>query len=450
MSVVEGVLESLLSLKPKTSTNKTTKDKEVNFLEELLKSAKENPKIPNTLLQTTDTKKTDIKEIKLPKKEVKSNQQELQNQLPQITQDELLKTLNTIPQLQNASKEEKLEFTKKIVESKIKLQNITLSDKEIKEFKEIKSFKELISFANKKNLNIQKIVIQYSKNPTKSTQIKTPKPKIIPLNTKTQIKTPQSPTTKNQNQKQPIKSQPKSNSHILSNLLQKSNQPKATKINSPKINTQNQIKTDSKNTPKNTTKTTPKLNSDNLKTSSEAILNQNNKQSLQHQINKNHITKENTQHTQNSTKESQPDIIQNQTQHINIINELKTNIKKAKETIKHFATSLQKSIEDYKPPISKISIEMNPKEIGKVEVTLIHRGDNLQIQINSNNTAINLLNTHQQELKQNLINMGYNEVNMSFNSNSQNQQQKHNNQNQQKKYTQEDEELIIEIPYQYA
>jgi flagellar hook-length control protein FliK len=87
-----------------------------------------------------------------------------------------------------------------------------------------------------------------------------------------------------------------------------------------------------------------------------------------------------------------------------------------------------------------------------VDITIIQRGDNLQININSNNQAINFFHTHQIELKNALVNMGYSGIDMSFNSNQ-------NKENQQKKaYKQyslntNDEnydELIIEIPYTYA
>jgi flagellar hook-length control protein FliK len=130
---------------------------------------------------------------------------------------------------------------------------------------------------------------------------------------------------------------------------------------------------------------------------------------------------------------------------------LKTNILKAKESLKHFTSNLKEAVENYKPPVSKLSMELHPKELGKIEVTLVHRGDNLQIQINSNNTAISFFHSTQQELRQNLINMGFTDVNMSFN---QNQQQGNKEYRQHQKFSknenEEYDEMIIEIPYQYA
>lgn len=141
----------------------------------------------------------------------------------------------------------------------------------------------------------------------------------------------------------------------------------------------------------------------------------------------------------------------------NLINNINPNIEikhkviQAKESIKHFSNNLKEAIENYKPPISKLSMELHPKELGKVEVTIIHRGDNLQININSNNQAVNFFHTHQTELKNALVNMGYSGIDMNFHSNQ-------NKENQEKKaYKQyssnkndDYDELIIEIPYTYA
>jgi len=116
-----------------------------------------------------------------------------------------------------------------------------------------------------------------------------------------------------------------------------------------------------------------------------------------------------------------------------------------KKSITHLSSSLNEAIKEYKPPISKISIEMNPKELGKIEVTLIHRGENLEVKITSNtNNTLNFIQANQNELKQNLINMGYTNINMSFNSNSQQQRQQH--QQKYKQHQEELEEIVLEIP----
>ena len=131
---------------------------------------------------------------------------------------------------------------------------------------------------------------------------------------------------------------------------------------------------------------------------------------------------------------------------------VKQNIISAKQTLKHFASSLKEAVENYKPPVSKLTLELHPKDLGKVEVTIKQRGDNLNVQINTNNTpTINFFTSSQQELKNSLVNMGFTNINMSFNANQDNQQQK--NQTQQKyskNNNNEDEELIIDFSYKYA
>jgi len=130
----------------------------------------------------------------------------------------------------------------------------------------------------------------------------------------------------------------------------------------------------------------------------------------------------------------------------NPVIELKQNILKAKETIKNFSDKLKEAITNYKPPITKIDIDLHPKELGKIALTITKKGKNLKININSNNNAINIFNIHQNELKQQLNNIGFNEINMSFNSNNQKQNENKNQSKQYKKYEEDEEELIIEIP----
>ena len=95
---------------------------------------------------------------------------------------------------------------------------------------------------------------------------------------------------------------------------------------------------------------------------------------------------------------------------------------------------------------------MNPKEIGKVEVTLKQRGNDLHIQINTNNSnTINFFTTQQQEIKNSLVNMGFTNINMSFNSNSDRKNQKEKSYTPHKiENSNQEEELIIDLTYKYA
>ena len=102
---------------------------------------------------------------------------------------------------------------------------------------------------------------------------------------------------------------------------------------------------------------------------------------------------------------------------------LKREILDAKATVRHFARTLQEQVENYKPPFSRMQLSLDPKELGSVEVTLVSRGNQLHIQLHSNPTAIGVMATQGQELKQQLVNMGFTDVQMQFNMNQQRQQQ---------------------------
>ncbi|WP_286336063.1 flagellar hook-length control protein FliK [Hydrogenimonas cancrithermarum] len=102
---------------------------------------------------------------------------------------------------------------------------------------------------------------------------------------------------------------------------------------------------------------------------------------------------------------------------------LNQKIADAKTTIRHFAQNLQREVENYKPPFTRMQLTLDPKDLGSVEVTLISRGNNLHIQVNSNPTAIGIMATQGQELKNQLVSMGFTDVQMQFNMNQQQQHQ---------------------------
>jgi flagellar hook-length control protein FliK len=67
---------------------------------------------------------------------------------------------------------------------------------------------------------------------------------------------------------------------------------------------------------------------------------------------------------------------------------------------------------------------LNPAKLGEVEVTLIQRGSNVHININSNNTALTLLAQNVNELKTQLANNGVVNTSMQFStSHGEHQQQ---------------------------
>lgn len=85
-----------------------------------------------------------------------------------------------------------------------------------------------------------------------------------------------------------------------------------------------------------------------------------------------------------------------------------------KETLQHFSQDLKEAMANYKAPITKLSITLNPSNLGEVEVTLVQRGSNLHINFNSNTNAMNLFIQHQIEFKNSLVNMGFTGLEMNF------------------------------------
>ncbi|TQR31312.1 flagellar hook-length control protein FliK [Campylobacter sp. MIT 99-7217] len=98
-------------------------------------------------------------------------------------------------------------------------------------------------------------------------------------------------------------------------------------------------------------------------------------------------------------------------------NEIKANVN-VKETFQSFASDLKEQMQNYKAPITRLNITLNPSNLGEVEVTLVQRGNNLHINFNSNTNAMNLFLQNQAEFKNSLVNMGFTGLEMNFSDQS--------------------------------
>lgn len=136
------------------------------------------------------------------------------------------------------------------------------------------------------------------------------------------------------------------------------------------------------------------------------------------------------------------------------INEVKYKSINATQTLNHFSSSLQEAIKEYKPPISKLSIELNPENLGKVDVTIAQRGNSIQVSMNTAQSNVALFMQNQADFKAALSNIGFSDVDMSFNSNQKEQQNRQ--QQAAKTYDSHQEEAINDIEitatlsYEYA
>ncbi|EAL8903036.1 flagellar hook-length control protein FliK [Campylobacter upsaliensis] len=153
----------------------------------------------------------------------------------------------------------------------------------------------------------------------------------------------------------------------------------------------------------------------------EAVLNATLGKDVAKETNKELFTKENGENTAN-TEKSGIDDLNNLVKDLSRVNQ-NQKIISPKETLQYFSKDLKEAMEQYKAPITKLSITLNPSNLGEVEVTLVQRGANLHINFNSNHNAMNLFLQHQAEFKNSLVNMGFTGLEMNFSDQGKKEQQ---------------------------
>ncbi len=125
--------------------------------------------------------------------------------------------------------------------------------------------------------------------------------------------------------------------------------------------------------------------------------------------------KEKTKETSNSTQNAQNAQASDKTSENKSVT--------PKETIKHFTQQLKQEIQEYKPPMSKISMDLFPRELGKVEVVIQKVGKNLKVSVISHNNSLQTFLDNQQDLKNSLNALGFEGVDLSFSQDSSKEQQ---------------------------
>ncbi len=168
-----------------------------------------------------------------------------------------------------------------------------------------------------------------------------------------------------------------------------------------------------------------KLNFENLN-KTQVVQNKENNANFNNNTNKETFTQEQTKtHSENIDKNSL-DELNSLVKDLNKVTQNNTRNITPKETLQYFSQDLKEAVDQYKAPITKLSINLNPNNLGEVEVTLIQRGNNLHINFNSNTNAMNLFIQNQAEFKNSLVNMGFTGLEMNFSDQGKREQ----NQNQ--------------------
>ena len=98
-----------------------------------------------------------------------------------------------------------------------------------------------------------------------------------------------------------------------------------------------------------------------------------------------------------------------------------------RETFSSFAADFKEKLENYKPPFMRIQLALNPKGLGEVEVVIVNRGNNLQVNISSNANTMSLFTQNQAEFKNSLVNMGFSNLDMNFSNQKENKEQQQSN-----------------------
>ncbi len=120
-----------------------------------------------------------------------------------------------------------------------------------------------------------------------------------------------------------------------------------------------------------------------------------------------------------------------------------------KETLSNFSSTLKEQVQNYKAPITRFNITLNPLNLGEVEITMVNRGNNLHVNFNSTTATMNLFLQNQAEFKNSLVNMGFTELEMNFSDQNQRQDKKEqaknkysSNQNDESENTQAEQSLL--------
>ncbi|OEV48494.1 flagellar hook-length control protein [Campylobacter jejuni] len=168
-----------------------------------------------------------------------------------------------------------------------------------------------------------------------------------------------------------------------------------------------------------------KLNFENLN-KTQAVQNKENNANFNNNTNKETFAQEQTKtHSENVDKNNLDDL-NSLVKDLSKVTQNNARNITPKETLQYFSQDLKEAVDQYKAPITKLSITLNPNNLGEVEVTLIQRGNNLHINFNSNTNAMNLFIQNQVEFKNSLVNMGFTGLEMNFSDQGKREQ----NQNQ--------------------
>lgn len=312
------------------------------------------------------------------------------------------------------------ESTKLISKFDDKLKSILQNETVLEEFKNAKDIKDVLDLSKKYNLGLEDIKITSQDVKKLENTFPTLAKKGFFKQTNTQIS---SETILKNSNKQTKTSDEKPTT--LSSLLKSVNIDK-NRVDE-KIKTKNTTNTDTKKVEISipTSQNLAKGEAQNSDTHAKTNLNTNaNKTELtsDKSVNTNEETSQNNKEDSNKQNSNNTGFAKE----ISKANNLQVKSSSLRQTLNTFAQDFKEQVEQYKPPVMKVQMSLNPKSLGEMEVTLVNRGNNLQVNITSNTNAMNIFLQNQAEFKNSLVNMGFTNLQMNFSDQRQGQQQGQN------------------------
>lgn len=122
-------------------------------------------------------------------------------------------------------------------------------------------------------------------------------------------------------------------------------------------------------------------------------------------------------------------------------------IASSKESFTQFSQRIREEVLNYKPPFTKLSMELNPVELGKLEITITKKGKELVVNVNANNpNALHAFMQNQSEFRATLSNVGFSNVELNFSQGEGKGGNPQEQRGEQKRNKNSLEETITEIP----
>ena len=112
-------------------------------------------------------------------------------------------------------------------------------------------------------------------------------------------------------------------------------------------------------------------------------------------------------------------------------------------SVRSFAAQMVEKISEFKPPVTRVNLQLHPAELGEVNITMIARANNLHVNVTSANATMALFLQNQAEFKANLVNMGFSDIQMSFSNHKEGSNAQQNANKAKKSYESDEDGVMI-------